>query len=157
MVDVDYREYNFVFNNCHMFTSACLTGKFRRVDGTIESDSDDNTFTFLKDTVSEELGADNWRVWDRDGTIQQMCDHAIREIGRDRRLLKELITADFDRRRELLDAAFSGLEKKHAIKDIDGFLQDLASIAGAYGGQIPWQDFESFDDWMEDDDTVLKL
>lgn len=142
------REYNILFDNCHQFTSGCLTGDF---------ESADNFLTFLKDTVRRELGADNWRVWDRDGAIQQMCNEAIREMSRDRRLLKELIAADFDRRTELLGSSFDRLEKSYAIKDANGFLDSLAAIAKSYGGELPWRDFESFDEWMQDDDTVLKL
>ena len=142
------REYNPVLDNCHQFTSGCLTGDF---------ESADNAFTFLKMTVERVLGADNWRVWDRDGAIQRMCEGAIREISRDRHRLQKLIAADFDERKKLLGASFDRLATSYAIKDVNGFLDGLAAIANAYGGKLPWQDFESFDAWMLDDDAALKL
>lgn len=142
------REYNPVLDNCHQFTSGCLTGDFERAD---------NAFTFLKMTAKRVLGLDNWRVWDRDGAIQRLCAEAIREISRDRRRLQKLIAADFDERKRLLGTSFDRLATSYAIKDVNGFLDGLAAIANAYGGKLPWQDFESFDDWMLDDGTALKL
>lgn len=50
------RRYNFIFNNCHQFTSGCVTGDF------------DNNYSFLwmlKNEVSNKVGADKWRVWER--------------------------------------------------------------------------------------------
>lgn len=135
------RDYNFVLDNCHQFTSGCLTGDFENAD---------NFLTFLETTAGDKLGFDNWRVWDRDGAIQRMCDKAILKIGQDRRLLESLIAADEKERRKLLDGALDGLAKTYAIKDVDGFLDGLGKIAKAYGGQLPWSDFESADEWMLD-------
>ena len=142
------RKYNFAFDNCHQFTSGCLTGDFENTD---------NLFILLEETVRRKLRFDNWRVWDRDQAIQKMCDRAIREIAHDRRQLEELINADFDKRKKLLGASFDRLQESRAIKDVDGFLDGLAEIAKAHGGELPWLNFESFDDWMGDDDTVLKM
>ena len=142
------RDYNIAFDNCHQFTSGCLTGHFENAD---------NFLWMLKDTAKDELRADNWRVWDRDGAIRRACDQAIREISQDRRLLQKVIAADFKERRKLLGDSFDRLETSCAIKDANGFLDGLAAIAKAYGGDLPWADFDSFDDWMRDGDTVLKL
>ena len=111
----------------------------------------------LKNTAEGVLRANNWRVWDRDGAIQRMCDQAIREISHDRSLLKKVLAADFKERKKLLGDAFDRLESNPAINDVNGFLDGLAAIAKAHGGDLPWADFKSFDDWMRDDDTVLKL
>ena len=142
------RDYNIVIDNCHQFTSGCLTNDFENFD---------KALLLLKNTARVVLRADNWRVWDRDGAIQRMCDHAIREISRDRRLLKKVIAADFKERKALLGDAFDRLEANYAINDVNGFLDGLGAIAKAHGGDLPWADFKSFDDWMRDDDTVLKL
>jgi len=50
------RNYNIIMDNCHQFTSGCLTGNF---------DNADNFLWMLKDTARKCLGADEWRVWDR--------------------------------------------------------------------------------------------
>ena len=51
------RDYNFLFDNCHQFTSGCLTGDFEN----------SNSFLWmLKSETEEVLGADTWRVWDID-------------------------------------------------------------------------------------------
>lgn len=142
------RDYNMVSDNCHQFTSGCLTGTFENAD---------NFLWMVRTRAENTLRADNWRVWDRDGAIQRMCDHAIREISRDRRKLKKLIAADFAERKKLLGNSFDLLKTSYAIKDVNGFLDGLAAIAKAYGGDLPWTDFRSFDDWMLDDDTTLNL
>ena len=49
------RNYNLILDNCHQFTSGCLTGDF---------ENSDNFLWMLKDTAKESLGADEWRVWD---------------------------------------------------------------------------------------------
>lgn len=52
----EYRSYNFLLDNCHQFTSGCLTGDFENAD---------NFLCFLKHTVSEVLKADEWNLWQR--------------------------------------------------------------------------------------------
>lgn len=49
------REYNVILDNCHQFTSGCLTGKF---------DNSCNFFTFLNDIIEKEINGNEWRVWD---------------------------------------------------------------------------------------------
>lgn len=52
--DSSFRDYNVLLDNCHQFTSACLTGDI------------DNTHSFLwmlKDECSQQLGVNCWRVW----------------------------------------------------------------------------------------------
>lgn len=51
------RNYNLVLNNCHQFTSGCITGNF---------ENSDNFLWMLKHTVNKELSTNEWRVWDRD-------------------------------------------------------------------------------------------
>ena len=48
-----YRDYNVLLDNCHQFTSGCLTGDF---------ENSDNLMCMLKNTAKKELGADEWRV-----------------------------------------------------------------------------------------------
>lgn len=50
-----HRDYNFILDNCHQFTSGCLTGIFENAD---------NFLWMLKDTAKKTLGADKWRAWD---------------------------------------------------------------------------------------------
>lgn len=50
------RNYNLILDNCHQFTSGCLTGDF---------ENSDNFLWMLKDTAKNQLGAEEWRVWDR--------------------------------------------------------------------------------------------
>lgn len=50
------RNYNVVLDNCHQFTSGCITGNF---------ENPDNFFTFLQDTAKEYLSMNTWRVWER--------------------------------------------------------------------------------------------
>lgn len=48
------RPYNVALDNCHQFTSGCISGDF---------DNADNFWWMLKDTVEFQYGADSWRVW----------------------------------------------------------------------------------------------
>lgn len=47
--------YDLFSNNCHRFTSSCITG---------DLDNKDVTFTRLKNTANKVLSIDQWRVWD---------------------------------------------------------------------------------------------
>lgn len=49
------RPYNLILDNCHQFTSGCITGHFGNAD---------NFLWMLKLTAEKELGATCWRVWD---------------------------------------------------------------------------------------------
>ena len=51
----DSRDYNVLLNNCHQFTSECLTGS---------AENGDLALWMLKDTAEERLGADNWLRWE---------------------------------------------------------------------------------------------
>lgn len=49
-----HRDYHLLLNNCHQFSSGCLTGDFANAD---------NLLRTLKHSVLGVLGADEWRVW----------------------------------------------------------------------------------------------
>lgn len=49
------RSYNVILDNCHQFTSGCLTGDFGNAD---------NFLWMLKDTAEKKLDVTTWRVWD---------------------------------------------------------------------------------------------
>ncbi|MBL8434820.1 MAG: hypothetical protein JNL99_07770 [Zoogloea sp.] len=49
------RPYNVILDNCHQFTSGCLTGDFENAD---------NFLWMLKHTAEQKLGATTWRLWD---------------------------------------------------------------------------------------------
>lgn len=49
------RSYNVILDNCHQFTSGCLTGNF---------DNSDNFLWMLKHTAAKKLDVTTWRVWD---------------------------------------------------------------------------------------------
>jgi hypothetical protein len=48
------RDYNVILDNCHQFTSACLTGDLENCD---------NFMRMLKWTAEEKIGAKKWRLW----------------------------------------------------------------------------------------------
>ncbi|PGH58236.1 hypothetical protein CRT60_09910 [Azospirillum palustre] len=50
------RAYNVLLDNCHQFSSGCLTGNFNNTD---------NFLWMLKDRTRNTLGANSWRVWNR--------------------------------------------------------------------------------------------
>jgi hypothetical protein len=48
--------YNLILDNCHQFTSGCLSGNFENAH---------NFFWMVRDETFKVLGANGWRVWDR--------------------------------------------------------------------------------------------
>jgi len=54
------RNYNLLTNNCHQFTSGCLTGNF---------ENNDNFLWLLKITSENVLGSDCWRVSESFGSL----------------------------------------------------------------------------------------
>ncbi|GJD22587.1 hypothetical protein RIVM261_075430 [Rivularia sp. IAM M-261] len=48
------KNYHLLKNNCHMFTSGCITGNFN---------NSDNLFIDLKNTIRRNYGEFNWRAW----------------------------------------------------------------------------------------------
>jgi hypothetical protein len=48
-------KYNAIMNNCHQFTSGCLTGNFGNAD---------RFLWMLKDTARKFIGATCWSIWD---------------------------------------------------------------------------------------------
>ncbi|MBL0711673.1 MAG: hypothetical protein JJV99_11775 [Colwellia sp.] len=52
----EQRNYHVILDNCHQFTSSCITGN---------SENSDSFLWMLKHTASKELSISNWRVWKR--------------------------------------------------------------------------------------------
>jgi len=52
------RGYNFIMDNCHQFTSGCLSGNF---------ENSDNFLWMLKMQVSKNIDANSWRFWSDSG------------------------------------------------------------------------------------------
>ena len=50
------RKYGVLSDNCHQFTSGCITGDF---------ENEDNLLFRLKGRACNELNVNEWRVWDR--------------------------------------------------------------------------------------------
>lgn len=48
-----YRDYNIILDNCHQFTSGCITGNF---------ENSDNFWWMLKDTVEKKYPVNCWRA-----------------------------------------------------------------------------------------------
>ena len=49
------RDYHWISDNCHQFTSGCITGDF---------ENSDNALWMLKDTAEQELGVEQWKIWE---------------------------------------------------------------------------------------------
>lgn len=50
----NYTNYHTILNNCHQFTSGCITGNF---------ENSDNFWWMLKDKAEHQYGANSWRTW----------------------------------------------------------------------------------------------
>lgn len=49
------RDYNLILDNCHQFTSGCISGNY---------ENSDNFLWMVKDTASNHINANTWRVWE---------------------------------------------------------------------------------------------
>lgn len=49
------RKYNFLLDNCHQFSSGCLSGNFNNIH---------NFLWMLKDESKKNIDSDSWRQWD---------------------------------------------------------------------------------------------
>ena len=49
------RDYHWILDNCHQFTSGCITGDF---------ENSDNALWMLKDTAKNKLGVEQWKIWE---------------------------------------------------------------------------------------------
>ena len=77
-------EYCPVSDNCHQFTSGCITGQFENVD---------NLFTFLERTISRKLNRGRpitWKIWNHED------DEEPSEDGLDERLEEECAELDHE-------------------------------------------------------------
>lgn len=95
--------------------------------------------------------------WCRHEEIQRQCKEAIREICANATQLERIQQEHAVEEERLLGSAFDKLRTNYGVEDVDGFLNGLCEIAAACGGDLPWSDFETFNAWMEDDNTTLKL
>ncbi len=76
--------YRLLFDNCHMFTSSCITGNHK---------NSDNLFLFLENTIRRKLNrgrAITWKVWNHDDDEEPSPD------GLDERLEEECAELDHE-------------------------------------------------------------
>lgn len=59
--EIGVKDYHVLFNNCHQFTSSCLSG---------DTKNSTSFLWFLKDECKKYLNVDTWRVWE-DPTINE--------------------------------------------------------------------------------------
>ena len=89
--------------------------------------------------------------------IHEFCENSIREMRR-QRLEFESKTAEFlSNRQQVIDRSLDDFEESMRRKDFNGVSAALNGIAVEFGGALQFQTFEEFDDFMQDEDSVLKL
>lgn len=80
------RDYNLILDNCHQFSSGCLSGNF---------ENNDNFFWMLEDTIEERLNGGNsiaWKVWNHEEQSGEEPSHD----GLDERLEEECGELDYE-------------------------------------------------------------
>ncbi len=84
MMTGEKRDYNLLLDNCHQFTSGCITGKFENAD---------NLFMLLESTISRKMNRGrpiNWLIWNHDE------DDEPSEDGLDEQLEEECGELDYE-------------------------------------------------------------
>ncbi len=89
--------------------------------------------------------------------IEKLCDKMIPQLIEDRERLQAFIDDHFQEREALLNCTFEDIQVAHYDGNTDDFLRGLVKINAAYAQELPWVNFEEFDEFMLDPDTSLKL
>lgn len=104
------RDYSLLFDNCHQFTAGCLSG---------EPENAHNFLWMLKMEAQRVLGADEWRVWEKDSNNQ----HVDRPKVSDAEALERLSNAV-----RLLSPVKTQLELVVQLTNNEDFSRQLAEI-----------------------------
>jgi uncharacterized protein with von Willebrand factor type A (vWA) domain len=129
-MDDDRRDYHLLFDNCHQFTSGCITGDF---------ENHDNFFWFLEDTISKKMNggqAISWLVWNYEDeetpSVDGLDEQLEEECGElDYELIQQHDIAGEDSVRPELHEALREWQQQAAVEMREKFAQQFANLVAA--------------------------
>ena len=89
--------------------------------------------------------------------VAAACDEAIRLMRQRREQFERETQALFAHRERVFKDSFDRLEKAVRTNDMDAFAVSMNNIAAAFGKELQFKNFDEFDKFMMDDNSVFKL
>lgn len=89
--------------------------------------------------------------------IEQLCVEAVARMQAARLAMTKLMEEHFAAQAAALSTAFDDMDEAMMSWDADGFMKGLMNLNSTFSLSLPFHDFESFEDFMHDDDTVFVL
>ena len=89
--------------------------------------------------------------------VAAACDEAIRLMRQRRAQFERETQALFDHRKRVFKDSFDRLERAVRTNDMDAFSTSMNNIAAAFGKELQIKNFDEFDKFMMDDNSVLRL
>ncbi|MGM9539476.1 hypothetical protein [Anaerovibrio sp.] len=89
--------------------------------------------------------------------VAAACDEAIRLMRQKREQFERETQALFAHRERVFKDSFDKLEQSVRTNDMDAFAASMNNIAAAFGKELQFQNFDEFDKFMMDEDSVFKL
>ncbi|MGM9580462.1 MAG: hypothetical protein ACI3U2_04400 [Anaerovibrio sp.] len=89
--------------------------------------------------------------------VAAACDEAIRLMHQRRAQFERETQALFAHRERVFKDSFDRLEQAVRTNDMDAFSTSMNNIAAAFGKELQFKNFDEFDEFMMDEDSVFKL
>lgn len=89
--------------------------------------------------------------------VEQICLESIARMQASRLAMSELIDKHFTEQAAALSIIFSDMDKSMVSWDADGFVNGLSMLNERLGCSLPFEDFKSFKEFMDDDEAVFVL
>ncbi|MFS2008571.1 hypothetical protein ACCD06_01635 [Azospirillum sp. CT11-132] len=89
--------------------------------------------------------------------IEQLCVEAVARMQAARLAMTELMEEHFAAQAAALSTAFDDMDEAMMSWDADGFMKGLTNLNSTFSLSLPFHDFESFENFMHDDDAVFVL
>lgn len=89
--------------------------------------------------------------------VQAFCEDMLPKLIEDREELEKLIETTYKERKLTFEKSFEDFKKGIAKNDVESVILGLQSINFMYGKSLQFQTFKEFDDFMLDENSVLKF
>ena len=89
--------------------------------------------------------------------IHEFCENSISEMRRQRAEFERKTAEFLSNRQQVIDRSLDDFEASMRRKDFNGVTAALNGIAEEFGGVLQFQTFDEFDEFMQDEDSVLRL
>jgi|GEM_PF-5216705 len=89
--------------------------------------------------------------------LKMIYEQAYERMKQERETMERLVEQYFSDREQQFKLAFKQIEHAALSNDVEGISKQLSNIVGAFGEKLQFKNFQEFNDFMLDNNTVLKL